>query len=100
MTREVYFTKIYNQRSRTLRWLRGQGVPTADSEIMVDAAIISLMAAYDKTGKENWSLMRGVHPWHVRWKERRGIVVPVSVDVAEKINERHGRVLPHRPTDE
>ena len=106
LTREEYFTYIYNQRSRTLRWLRDQGVPLTEAEIMVDKGLESLITAFDRTGEEQRSLIREMGYLVRNWKKKVGYGeptghcrVPISVETAERINERHGRVLPHS-TDE
>jgi len=106
LTREEYFTYIYNQRSRTLRWLRDQGVPSTDAEILVDRAIESCLAKFDRGGEPALSLVRRVSTKLADWRKTVGIGeatghcrVPISVEEAERVNERHGRVPPHS-TDE
>lgn len=114
MTRDEYILFIYDKvkRRRVIAWLRRQGVPLTDAEILVDMGCERMLRAYDKTGKENWSLLRGVTPGYVDWKkknklskeeawdnETNSVFVPYDVETAERKQSRHGRVVPSPAAD-
>ncbi len=107
MTRDEYFTYIYKQRGRTLRWLRSQGVPEADAEILVDRVIIYCIEAFDRGRRGKLLLRREVPPWLFEWKrkntfsidleindDQNRVVVPLDVEAAEREKARAGRSSP------
>src|SRR5947209_861840 len=97
MTRDEYLTQLYAQRGRSLRWLRSEGVPTADAEIIVDRGIENGLAQFDK-GKVYKSLSILSRGYLKDFRESRmGKVVPTG-DLERLENsleqKKRGRVAP------
>ena len=76
MTRDEYLIHIYGQRGKVLGWLRRQGVPTAEAEIMVDKGIDRCLKRWDRGHKKQT----------LGW-ETRGLL-------KDYIESRMGRVVP------
>lgn len=103
MTRDENLIHIYGQRGKVLAWVRRQGVPTADAEILVEKAIENVIQRIVR-GKYEKSLAFYVGREVARYfKFRSGKVVPVGdMEVFEKmvyLRRTTGKKESHAPAE-